>query len=62
MDVNPVDVQKHLKGTDYPTSTEDLASIAKNNNAPSELVERLRDLPDQQYTGPDDVQEALKRS
>jgi hypothetical protein len=62
MDFNPVDVQKHLKGIDYPASKEDLASTAESNNAPDELVERLRNLPDQQYSGPDDVQQALKRS
>jgi hypothetical protein len=62
MDFNPIEVQKHLKGMSYPASREDLASTADQNGAPNDLVERLRSLPDQEYTGPDDVQEALKRS
>ena len=62
MDVNPIEVQKHLKGINYPASKEDLTSTAKSNEAPNELVERLENLPDQQFSGPDDVQEALKRS
>ncbi len=62
MDFNPIDVQKHLKGVSYPASKEDLASTAESNDAPSGLVEQLRNLPDQLYTGPDDVQQALKRS
>jgi hypothetical protein len=55
-------VQKHLKGINYPASKEDLASTAESNNASTELVEQLRNLPDQQYAGPKDVQEALKRA
>lgn len=62
MDFNPIEVQKHLKGASYPASKEDLASTAESNGAPDDLVERLSNLPDQEYTGPDDVQEALKRS
>lgn len=62
MDFNPIEVQKHLKGINYPASKEDLASTAESNNAPGDLVEQLRNLPDQQFSGPDDVQEALKRS
>lgn len=62
MDFNPIEVQRHLKGINYPASKEDLASTAESNNAPGDLVEQLRNLPDQQYTGPDDVQQALKRS
>ena len=44
MDFNPVEVQKHLKGADYPASGEELASLAESNNAPEELVEELRSL------------------
>ncbi len=62
MDFNPVDVQKHLKGADYPASGEDLASTAESNDAPGELVERLRSLGDEDFSGPDQVMAALKRS
>ena len=62
MESNPIDAQKHLEGISYPASKEDLAFTAESNNAPSDLVEQLRNLPDQQFSGPDDVQEALKRS
>jgi len=50
LDFNPIEVQKHLKDINYPASKEDLAS------------KELRNLPDQQFSGPDDVQQALKRS
>jgi hypothetical protein len=35
------DVQRYLKGVDYPTTGDDLAKAAKGNGAPDELVELL---------------------
>lgn len=62
MDFNPIEVQKHLKGVSYPASKEDLASAAESNGAPKELVEQLRSANCDGFSGPDDVQETLKRS
>ncbi|MDP8949369.1 MAG: glycosyltransferase [Actinomycetota bacterium] len=59
MNLNPIEVQKHLKGINYPASKENLASTAESNNASGDLVEQLRNLPDQQFSGPGDVMEAL---
>jgi hypothetical protein len=56
------DEQKHLKSADYPASGEELASLAERNNAPDELVEQLRSLGDTEFSGPDKVMAALKRS
>jgi hypothetical protein len=55
-------VQKHLKGADYPASGEELASTAQSNNAPKELVEKLRSFGEETFSGPDKVMAALKRS
>ena len=62
MDFNPVDVQKNLVGADYPASGEELASTAESNGAPGDLVEQLRSLGDEDFSGPDQVMAALKRS
>jgi hypothetical protein len=62
MEFNPIEVQKHLKGADYPASGEELASTAEKNNAPKELVEKLRSFGDEEFSGPDKVMAALKRS
>ena len=62
MEFNPVEVQKHLKGADYPASGEELASVAERNDAPEELVEKLRSLGDERFSGPPEVMAALKRS
>ncbi len=62
MDLNPIDVQKHLKGADYPASGDDLASTAEGNDAPGDLVEKLRSLGGEEFSGPDQVMAAIKSS
>jgi hypothetical protein len=62
MNFNPVDVHKHLKGADYPASGEGPASIAESNGGSDALVERLRNLSDGGFSGPDKATAALKRS
>lgn len=62
MDVNPIEMQKYLKGVEYPASKQDLASAARENGAPDDLVKRLQGLDRDEFSGPDEVQAALKRS
>jgi len=52
------EVQKYLKGADYPMSGEQLAELAKKNGAEPELVEALAGLPE--VSGPNRVQAELK--
>jgi hypothetical protein len=59
MDVNPIELQKHLKGVDYPASKDDLISTAESNGAPDELVEALRSADKDSFDGPTAVQSAL---
>lgn len=53
------DVQKNLKGFDYPGSAEDLATHAESNGADSELVEALRGLDKDEFSGPNAVMHEL---
>ena len=59
MDVNPIEVQKHLSGVDYPASKNDLVATAESNDAPQEIVEALQGMNGEQFDGPDDVMGAL---
>jgi hypothetical protein len=45
-DLNPIELQKALKGADYPASRDD-------------LVQRLANAGTSRFDGPDDVQKAL---
>jgi hypothetical protein len=59
MDVNPIELQKHLKGVDYPASKDDLISAAESNGAPQELLDALRSADKDRFDGPTAVQSAL---
>ncbi len=52
------EVQKYLKGAEYPSSGGDLAKLAKGNGAEDELVERLSSIS--RAEGPNDVMKELK--
>ena len=62
MDINPGEATQYLEGVDYPASKEDLASAAKDNGAPEELVERLSTLGRPTFSGPDEVVAELEAS
>ena len=49
-------VQSALKGIHYPASKQDLIKTAQSNNAPETILSKVRALPDQEYSGPQDVQ------
>ncbi len=59
MDVNPIELQKHLKGISYPASKDDVVSTAESNGAPDEIVDALRSASQDEFSGPDQVTKAL---
>jgi hypothetical protein len=52
---SPANVQKFLKGQEYPARKDDLLETARSNDAPEEIIRTIRDLPDKQFAGPQDV-------
>lgn len=57
--VSPREVEKALKGIDYPAGKQDLMKVAESNNA-DEVVRRvIQSLPDQTYNTPIDVAKAI---
>lgn len=59
MDVNPIELQEHLKGVDYPASRDDLVRKAESNGAPKEIVDAPRSASRDSFDGPSAVQQAL---
>lgn len=53
------EVQKYLKGFDYPGTPQQLAEHAKSNGADDDLVQTLSGLPKDSFDGPNAVMEAL---
>jgi hypothetical protein len=52
------EVQKHLKGADYPMGGKDLAALAKKNGAGDDLVDALKGVGT--ANGPNEVMKQLK--
>ncbi len=53
--VNPIQVQKFLKGVDYPASKRELVEIARRQGADENVLYTLERLPDRTYEGPSGV-------
>ncbi len=58
MELDPIDVQRALKGADYPASKSDLVGLAQRNGAPEEVIQALQAADAEQFDGPDAVQRA----
>lgn len=62
MEVNPIQVQKFLKGADYPMSKDDLVSLARKNDAPDDVIQQLQGMEKDSFDGPNAVTQAMKQS
>ena len=52
---SPANVQKYLSGVEYPAEKQDLIEAARRNDAPDEVMQTIRKLPEDNYGGPQDV-------
>lgn len=57
--VNPIQIQKHLRGMDYPASKADVLRALEQNGADDETRNTLKQLPDETYETPADVSKAI---
>lgn len=59
--VNPIQLQKHLKGMSYPASKQDILNRAEQNGGLDDTIrDVLNALPDKKYDKPTDVTSAVK--
>lgn len=59
MKVNPIDVQKHLAGLDYPAKKDEVIAHAEQHGAPQTIIEALQALAEEQFEDPSAVQAGL---
>jgi hypothetical protein len=57
--VNPIQLQKFLKGVDYPASKQGLLKHIEQQGADEDVRATLEQLPDQQFQTPADVSKAV---
>jgi hypothetical protein len=54
-----IDMQKALKGVDYPADKQTLIETARGNGASDDVLSALDALPDQQFQTPTEVSKAV---
>ncbi|GAA4612560.1 DUF2795 domain-containing protein [Actinoallomurus liliacearum] len=54
-----IEVQKYLSGVDYPASKEHLLEHARKKGAPKEVMDDLKEIPEEEYDGPNRVSKAV---
>lgn len=57
--VNPIQLQKHLKGVDYPAKKQELIEHAQKQGADENALSALQQIPDEEYDSPTDVTKAI---
>ncbi|MDG5814829.1 DUF2795 domain-containing protein [Chitinispirillales bacterium ANBcel5] len=53
--VNPIDVEQFLEKTNFPAQKNDIITFAKNDHAPEPILAALQNIPDRQYSNPQDA-------
>ena len=59
MAANPIQLQKFLRGVDYPVDKRTLMDRARANGAPADVLDTLDSLSRDHFNSPNDVSEAL---
>lgn len=59
---SPANVTAHLRGVDFPANRQDLLNQAKNNGAEQDVLEVIKNLPDNEYRTMADVTKAYNKA
>jgi hypothetical protein len=59
--MSPIDVEKYLRGVDYPANKTDLVKKAQQNKAPDDIIRTLQQLPSSSFNRPTDIMKAMKK-
>jgi hypothetical protein len=56
---NPIQIQKFLKGMDYPAKKRDLIQHAQKNKADKEVISLLEGMKEDSFNSPAEVSKAI---
>ncbi|MFB3764812.1 MAG: DUF2795 domain-containing protein [Methanotrichaceae archaeon] len=56
------DIDRYIKGVNYPADKGELMNYARRQNAPDDVVRNLDKLPNQSFNSPDDVRRNIEGS
>jgi len=60
--INPIQLQKFLKGVNYPARHKDIIEAARRNKADENVLEALEQLPDQEYKNPAEISKEIGKT
>jgi hypothetical protein len=56
---NPAEVERYLKGVNYPAKKQDLIKHAQQQGANQDVIEVLKEMRDQNFNSPVEVNKAV---
>jgi hypothetical protein len=59
MAINPIELQKHLSGLDYPASKDTIVKKAEESGADSDTLDALKGIADKEYDAPTAINSAV---
>lgn len=59
MAINPIELQKHLSGLDYPATKDAIVKRAEESGADSDALDALRKIADKEYDAPTAINQAV---
>ncbi|RIJ11343.1 DUF2795 domain-containing protein [Clavibacter nebraskensis] len=59
MAINPIELQKHLSGLDYPATKDAIVKKAEDAGAESDTLDALRGIADKEYDAPTAINSAV---
>jgi len=59
MAINPIELQKHLSGLDYPATKDAIVKKAEESGADSDALDALRKIADKEYDAPTAINQAV---
>jgi len=59
MAINPIELQKHLSGLDYPASKDAIVKKAEESGADSDALDALKKIADKEYDAPTAINAAV---
>ncbi len=60
--ITPIEVEKYIKGVNFPADKEDLIHQAEGNHAPDEVMRVLNELTGKEYRSPVDIAKELSQN
>ncbi|HNY64012.1 MAG TPA: DUF2795 domain-containing protein [Deltaproteobacteria bacterium] len=60
MGVKAAEIEKFLRGTQYPASKNDLNKQARDNQAPDIIIDLINNLPQRRFNSPMEVSRAIE--